>query len=90
MKSCDDEGHREIKTIRRKTEESNMVKFRKCCIGTNYGMIDRPVREASRMTDAIESDNTYLLDFFPGHYDQIDKEARNVFSNGLIAAAIKC
>ena len=40
---------------------------------SNDGAIDRPEREAVRIIDAIESENNYLLEKFPGHYYLIDK-----------------
>ena len=81
MKSCDNEARRVIKTIRIETEEIKMVKFEKCCISTNDGLIDRPDIEAARIIDAIESENNYLLEKFNEYYDLIYKKSRNVFSN---------
>ena len=88
MKSYNNEAHRVIKIIRSNAKESNMVKFGKCCISTNDGVIDRPVREAMRTINEIESEKNYLLEKILEHYDLIDKEARNAFSNGLIAAVL--
>ena len=62
MKSCDDETRMLIEKIRNKKEEINMVKFGKCCINTNDGVIDRPVREAVRIIETIDSENCYLLE----------------------------
>ena len=67
-----------------------MVKLDKCCISTKDGAIGRSVREEVRIIDAIKSENNYLLEKFPEHYNLIDKEARNVFSKRLTAAALKC
>ena len=44
-------------------------------------MIDRPVREAARKIDAIESENDYFFEKYPEYFNFINKEARNVFSN---------
>ena len=52
-------------------------------------MINKPVREAVRMIDAIESENDYFLDKCPEHYDIIDRKARKLFSNGLSSSALK-
>ena len=46
MKSCDDESRLVLKTIQKRTEESNMVKFGKYYIVVNDRVMDRPVREA--------------------------------------------
>ena len=67
-----------------------MVRFGKCCINTNDGVIDRPMREAVRIIDTIETENNYFLEKCPEHHDLTDKEATNVFSNGLKAATLKC
>ena len=64
MNFCDDEERMLMKIVRNKTEESNMVKLGKCCTRTKDGVMGRPVREAVRMIDAIESENHYFLEKF--------------------------
>ena len=63
--------------------------FGKHCIRPNDGMIDRPVREAVRTIDAIESEDNYFFERHPEYCNLIYKEARNVFSNRFSAAALK-
>ena len=58
-----------------------MVKFGKFCISTNDRGIERPVREVVRIIDVIETENNYMLEKYPEHYDLIDKENMNVFSS---------
>ena len=48
------------------------------------------MREAIRIMDAIESENGYLCEKSAENYELLDKEARNVFPNGLPAATLKC
>ena len=50
-----------------------MVKFVKYYISTNYGVAHKPMREAVRKIDSIESENNYLLEKFPEHYELIEK-----------------
>ena len=42
-----------------------MEKVGKQCIITNDGMIDRPVRDAARIIDAMESENSFLFEKNP-------------------------
>ena len=53
-------------------------------------MIDRPVGETVRATDAMERENDHLLKKHAEHCNFIGKEARSVFSSGLPVAALKC
>ena len=78
------------KTIRSRTTESNVVRFMKWSIRVNNRVMDRPVREAIRIIDAMVRKSHYLINKHPQHCDLIVNEARKVFSNGLIAAELKC
>ena len=40
--------------------------------------------------NAMESENGYLRENIFENYELIDKEARNVFPNGLSASGFKC
>ena len=50
----------------------------------------RPVREAVRIIDAMTSESHYSLNKCPHQHELIERESRNVISQGLIAAALKC
>ena len=67
-----------------------MEKVRNQCIMTNDEIIDRPVRDAVRTTDTIESDNSCLHEKSIENYNFTDKEARSAFPNVLSAASLKC
>ena len=60
MKECDNQDLKAIEKINSKSEESGMEKFGKNCIRTNDVMIDRPVREAVRIIDAMEREKKYF------------------------------
>ena len=51
--------------------------------------MDRPVREALGIIDAIDSKNQCLFEKHPQHYNVIDREARNAFPQGFTATALK-
>ena len=89
MKSCDDESRRVLETIKNRTEDSKMVKFRKWIPLINYREMYRLVSKAIRIIDAIDSEKQCLFDNQPQQYDLIYSEVRNVFSQGLAAAALK-
>ena len=56
----------------------------------NNRAIDRLVRMAVRIIDAMDSETQCLFDKHPQNHDLIDSEVRNVFSRSLIAALLKC
>ena len=56
----------------------------------NDEMVDVPMREAVRITDAMESENSCLFEKRTENWNFIDKEARNAFPNGLSVVALKC
>lgn len=56
----------------------------------NFNVLDMPAREAVRTMDAMESEHGYFCEKSIENYDFIGTEARNVFTNGLSAAALKC
>ena len=66
-----------------------MEKFGNQCIIMNGEMIDRPVREKVRTIDAMEIEKKHLFEKSSENCNFIDKEARNLFPNGLLAAALK-
>ena len=88
-KSCDDEVRRVLQTIKNRTEERNMVKFGKCKYRINERLMDRLVRETVRIIDAMDSEKQCSFDKHPQHHDLINNNARNVFSQGLTAVALK-
>ena len=55
----------------------------------NNEMIDRPVREEVWIIDSMESENSCLFERNGENHNFSCKEARNVFANGLSAAALK-
>ena len=57
---------------------------------TNDEIMDIPMREAVRMMDSMESENGCVCEKSVENYNSIEKEARNVFPNGLSAVALKC
>ena len=61
MKSFDDEVHRVLKVINKRTEERNMVKFGKWTLRINDRVMDRPFREAVRLIDAMDNENNAYL-----------------------------
>ena len=60
MKSCDGEACRVIKTIKSRTIEINMVRFGKWSISINNRIMDRPVRGAVRIIDAMQHKSNKL------------------------------
>ena len=61
MKSCDDESRRVLKKIKNRTKESTMVNFGKYKLQINDLVMDRPVREAVRIIDEMDSENNAYL-----------------------------
>ena len=89
MKSYDNEARRVLKTIKNRAEESDIVKFGKWTIRVNDKVMYRIFRESVRKIDAMDRDHHYLVDKYPQRHDLIDREARNIFSLGLKASALK-
>ena len=56
IKSCNDEARRALRTIKNRTEESIIVKFGKWTLRINEREMDKPVREAVRIIDAMNSE----------------------------------
>ena len=66
------------------------MRFGNVYVVVNDRVMDRLVREAVRTIDAMHSEQNYLFDKNPQHHYLIESEARNVFSQGHAAAALKC
>ena len=60
MKSFDNEACRVMKKSKNRTEEINMVKFGKLKLRINDRVINRPVREAVIIIDAMDSEKILI------------------------------
>ena len=67
-----------------------MEKARNQCMTVNDEIMCRPIREALRTMNAIESEHGYFCEKSVENYELLDKETRNVFPNGLSATSLKC
>ena len=89
MNECDEKARKIIGKTNNQQECNNIEKVRNQCVIVNNEIMDRPVREAVRIIDAIESENGCLCEKSVDNYESLDKEAKNVFPNGLSEAALK-
>ena len=89
MKSCDNEACRVVSTINDRISTSNLMHFGKWLMIIKDSMMERPVRESVRTSNAIASEINYLIDKRAQHYALIDIDDRNVFSKGITASEIK-
>ena len=74
MKSCDDEACQVLQTINIITREAIMMDFRKCSMSVKGRLMERLVREAVRMIDAMTSERNYSVEKCPDHYALIKKK----------------
>ena len=90
MKEYDNKARKLLEGTNDYQEDKNKEKIGNKCMMLNDEILDRPMKEAVRKMDAMESENGCLSEKSGKKYNVEDTEARNAFANGLSAAALKC
>ena len=70
-------------------KDSNLTKHRTYTMTVNSRMIDKAIREATRVINVQTTELNYIMSKYLEHHNLIDIKARNVFKKDLLLLVLK-